>query len=77
MGKEAENLTHALKGDSKTQGNWGEIQIENILQKVGLQEGLGYVKEENLKNVKNMFIFFTHWQVLTRYILIQHLKIMT
>ena len=38
MGKEAENLTHALKGDSKTQGNWGEIQIENILQKVGLQE---------------------------------------
>ena len=50
MGKEAENLTHALKGDSKTQGNWGEIQIENILQKVGLQEGLGYVKEENLKN---------------------------
>jgi len=50
MGKEAENLTHALKGDSKTQGNWGEIQIENILQKVGLQEGLGYAKEENLKN---------------------------
>ena len=50
MGKEAENLTHALKGDSKTQGNWGEIQIENILQKVGLQEGLGYVKEENLKD---------------------------
>ena len=50
MGKEAENLTHALKGDSKTQGNWGEIQIENILQKVGLQEGLGYAKEENIKN---------------------------
>ena len=33
MGKEAENLTHALKGDSKTQGNWGEIQIENKLRK--------------------------------------------
>ena len=50
MGKEAENLTQALKGDSKTQGNWGELQIENILQKVGLQEGLGYEKEKNLKN---------------------------
>ena len=52
MGKEAENLTHALKGDSKTQGNWGELQIENILQKVGLKEGLGYEKEKNLKNEK-------------------------
>ena len=52
MGKEAENLTHALKGDSKTQGNWGELQIENILQKVGLREGLGYEKEKNLKNEK-------------------------
>ena len=47
MSKEAENLTHALKGDSKTQGNWGELQVENILKKVGLKEGLGYDKEKN------------------------------
>ena len=50
MSKEAENLTHALKGDSKTQGNWGELQVENILKKVGLKEGLGYDKEKNFKN---------------------------
>ena len=50
MSKEAENLTHALKGDSKTQGNWGELQVENILTKVGLKEGIGYDKEKNFKN---------------------------
>ena len=50
MSKEAENLTHALKGDSKTQGNWGEVQVENILKKVGLKEGIGYDKEKNFKN---------------------------
>ena len=50
MSKEAENLTHALKGDSKTQGNWGELQVENILKKVGLKEGVGYDKEKNFKN---------------------------
>jgi len=50
MSKEAENLTHALKGDSKTQGNWGELQVENILKKVGLKEGVGYYKEKNFKN---------------------------
>lgn len=50
MSKEAENLTHALKGDSKTQGNWGELQVENILKKVGLKEGIGYDKEKNFKN---------------------------
>jgi len=53
MSKEAENLTHALKGDSKTQGNWGELQVENILKKVGLKEGIGYDKEKNFKNENN------------------------
>ena len=33
---EASNLTHALKGQAKTQGNWGEIILENILEKSGL-----------------------------------------
>jgi DNA recombination protein RmuC len=47
--KEAENLTKALKGDSKAQGNWGEMQLEAILDKVGLQKGTHYEKEKNYK----------------------------
>lgn len=48
--KEAESLTKALKGDSKTQGNWGEMQLELILEKVGLQKDTHYFKEQNFKN---------------------------
>ncbi len=47
--KEAENLTRALKGDSKAQGNWGEMQLEAILEKVGLQKGTHYEKEKSFK----------------------------
>ncbi|MCX6286219.1 MAG: DNA recombination protein RmuC [Bacteroidetes bacterium] len=36
ISKEANNLTHALKGQTKTQGNWGEIILESILDKSGL-----------------------------------------
>ncbi|MEP2773212.1 MAG: DNA recombination protein RmuC [Fulvivirga sp.] len=50
MTKEAESLTKALKGDSKAQGNWGEMQLEAILENVGLQKGVHYEKEKNYKN---------------------------
>lgn len=50
MTKEAESLTKALKGDSKAQGNWGEMQLEAILENVGLQKGIHYEKEKNYKN---------------------------
>jgi len=40
--KEAENLTKALKGESKTQGNWGEFILESILEKSGLSKGEQY-----------------------------------
>ncbi len=40
--KEAENLTKALKGESKTQGNWGEFILESILEKSGLVKGEQY-----------------------------------
>lgn len=40
--REAENLTKALKGDSKTQGNWGEVVLERILEKSGLRKGSEY-----------------------------------
>lgn len=47
--KEASNLSKALKGDSKTQGTWGEIQLEAILEKAGLQKDIHYFKEKNYK----------------------------
>lgn len=40
--KEAENLTKALKGDSKMQGNWGELVLERVLEKSGLEKDREY-----------------------------------
>lgn len=40
--KEAENLTRAIKGDTKTQGNWGEFILESILEKSGLVKDREY-----------------------------------
>ncbi len=48
MSKEAVNLTNALKGQTKTQGNWGEFILENILEKSGLQKGREYLVQESL-----------------------------
>lgn len=42
MSVEAQNLTTALKGQSKTQGNWGELVLETVLEKSGLEEGREY-----------------------------------
>ncbi|MBT8218903.1 MAG: DNA recombination protein RmuC [Bacteroidia bacterium] len=43
MTSEAANLTRALKGDAKTQGNWGELILESILYKSGLEKNREYV----------------------------------
>ena len=42
MSKEAINLTKALKGDSKMQGNWGELVLERVLEKSGLEKDREY-----------------------------------
>ena len=47
---EAKSLTLALRGDSKAQGNWGEMQLESILQKAGLQKDIHYTREDNYKS---------------------------
>lgn len=47
--QETKSLTQALRGDSKTQGNWGEFQLESILEKAGLEKDIHYSKEKNLK----------------------------
>lgn len=46
---EAQNLTKALKGDSKKQGNWGEMILENILENSGLQKDREYFVQEFLR----------------------------
>ena len=47
MTKEATNLTKALKGDSKTQGNWGELVLERVLEKSGLEKDREYFVQQN------------------------------
>ncbi|OAI11145.1 recombinase RmuC [Methylomonas koyamae] len=42
MNQEALNLTRALKGDHKTQGNWGEMILEKVLEQSGLRKGIEY-----------------------------------
>ena len=50
IGDEAKNLTSALKGDKKLQGNWGENNLERILQAAGLKKETHYRREVNLKD---------------------------
>lgn len=50
LSEEANNLTRALKGDSKVQGNWGEMILERLLQASGLIEGEHYTRQEYLKD---------------------------
>ena len=47
---EAGNLARALKGDKKLQGNWGELQVEKILESSGLIRGQEYEREANFKD---------------------------
>ena len=46
IGKEAKDLTTALKGNSKVQGDWGEMILENILEKSGLQKDREYTVQQ-------------------------------
>ncbi|MBW8184869.1 DNA recombination protein RmuC [Shewanella nanhaiensis] len=50
MSRDAVNLTNALKGDNKQQGNWGEVILERVLQESGLREGHEYDTQTDLKN---------------------------
>lgn len=50
MAKEALNLTQALKGDNKQQGNWGEVVLARVLAESGLREGHEYQTQVSLQN---------------------------
>jgi DNA recombination protein RmuC len=50
ISKEALDLTRALKGDHKAQGNWGEVVLERVLEASGLQKGREYEVQVSLKD---------------------------
>jgi len=50
LNQQAGDLTRALRGDKKLQGNWGELQVERILESAGLQRGREYEREANFKD---------------------------
>ena len=50
MSQEANNLTAALKGNSKVQGDWGEMILETILDSSNLIKGVHYQTQENIKD---------------------------
>lgn len=50
MSQDAQNLTTALKGENKTQGSWGEMVLEKVLESSGLRLNEEYIRETTLKN---------------------------
>jgi len=50
LSQDALNLTNALKGENQTQGNWGEIILERILEESGLRKGVEYETQTSLKS---------------------------
>ncbi len=53
INQEAINLTRALKGDKKLQGNWGELVLERILEQSGLRAGQEYIVQTGFRNSNN------------------------
>ncbi len=53
ISKDAINLTNALKGDSKQQGVWGEMVLENVLEASGLRKGFEFEREVSLRTDEN------------------------
>lgn len=51
--EEAANLTRALKGDKKIQGNWGELILERVLEKSGLRKGVEYDTQGSYRDSDN------------------------
>jgi DNA recombination protein RmuC len=57
MSKETMNLTKALKGDSKMQGNWGELVLERVLEKSGLEKDREYYVQQSHTNEEGQRVF--------------------
>ena len=52
LSEDASNLVNALKGDSKIQGDWGELQLKTLLEKAGLQEGIHFTTQQSFVDEK-------------------------
>ncbi len=50
ISNDANNLANALKGDSKIQGDWGELQLEVLLEKNGLIKGIHFIMQKSIKD---------------------------
>lgn len=57
ISEDARKLTRALKGESKTQGRWGEMILESILEKSGLTKGREYFLEHELRDENNRALY--------------------
>ena len=57
MSKETVNLTKALKGDSKMQGNWGELILERVLEKSGLEKDREYYVQQSFVTEEGNRVF--------------------
>ncbi len=57
MSKETLNLTKALKGDSKMQGNWGELILERVLEKSGLEKDREYFVQQSHTTAEGNRVF--------------------
>jgi len=53
---DATNLTKALKGDSKIQGDWGQMILENLLENSGLQKGSDYLTQSFIKDYDDKYL---------------------
>ncbi|MDE7450169.1 MAG: DNA recombination protein RmuC [Paramuribaculum sp.] len=54
IGREAKELTTALRGNSKTQGDWGEMILESILEKSGLRKGEEFTVQQTSQEGKTL-----------------------
>ena len=53
LSNDAQNLTNALRGSKKMQGDWGEVELNRILEISGLQRNIDFFTQENFKNEEN------------------------
>lgn len=53
LSSDAQNLTNALRGSKKMQGDWGEVELNRILEISGLQRNIDFYTQENFKNENN------------------------
>nr|WP_320116069.1 DNA recombination protein RmuC [uncultured Desulfuromonas sp.] len=56
MTEEARQLTRALKGDRKVQGNWGELVLERLLEQSGLRRGVEYDVQGSFRDAQNRLL---------------------